>query len=164
MSRPAFDFGQFVEGDDWTDALLGTLDHCLKRITYFGRAETFTRIQRTPDGYPEPNCELSEDRRTGLVPVLVPSPHASRADVERVTDDQESVTRSIPPGTRVMYALRPPRPPVREMPFTRFLRPDCRLVQLALGWNVVRGVPRLVRRRCSHAHLGVARRPALRWA
>jgi CRISPR-associated protein Csb2 len=139
----------FVDGKDWTNTLVGTLDHCLQRITYFGRAETFTRIQRAPHGYPEPNCELSEHRGTGLVPVLVPSPCASRDDVERVTDDEKSVTRSIPPGTRVMYALRPPRPPVREMPFTRFLRPDCRLVQLALGWQVVpeaRAVVRLTAR------------------
>lgn len=139
----------FVEGDEWNNALVGTLDHCLQRMTYFGRAETFTRIQRAWDGYPEPNCELSEHRGRGLVPVLVPSPGASRDDVERVTDNEESIGRSIPPGTRVMYALRPPRPPAREMPFTRLLRPDCRLVQLAIGWQVApesRAVVRLTAR------------------
>lgn len=139
----------FVEGDEWNNELVGTLDRCLQRMTYFGRAETFTRIQRASDGYPEPNCELSEHRGRGLVPVLVPSPRASRDDVERVTDNEESIGRSIPPGTRVMYALRPPRPPARETPFTRLLRPDCRLVQLAIGWHVApesRAVVRLTAR------------------
>lgn len=135
----------FIQGDDWTDALVGTLERCLERITYFGRAETFTRIQRTSDGYPEPNCELSDERRAGLVPVLLPSPQTSRADAERVTDDLKSVTRSIPPGTRLMYALRPPRPPVREMPVIRRHRPDCQLVQLAIGWNVAPEPRALVR-------------------
>jgi hypothetical protein len=70
----------FLVGDRWTDPLVTALDGCLERITYFGRAESFTRIRRASDGHPEPNCDLTEHRRPGSVPVLVPSPEASRSD------------------------------------------------------------------------------------
>lgn len=139
----------FLDSDRWTEGLVGALDDCLQRITYFGRAETFTRIRRAWNGYPDPNCDLSENRGAGSIPVLVPSPGASRSDVLRVTDDDESAKRSVPPGSCVMYALRPPRPPAPEMPHLRSVRPDCRLVQLALGWNVApepRAVVRLTSR------------------
>lgn len=138
-----------LDGDLWTGPLVTTLDRCLDRISYFGRAETFTRIRRASDGCPEPNCDLLEHRGSGSVPVLVPSLDASRSDVERVTDDADNVARSIPPGARVMYALRPARPPARERPEVRLVRPDRQLVQLALGWNVApetRAVVRLTAR------------------
>ena len=35
----------FIEGDDWTDDLRELLARCLERVTYFGRAETLTRIR-----------------------------------------------------------------------------------------------------------------------
>jgi CRISPR-associated protein Csb2 len=133
---PADAMWWFIDGDGWTDMLVDTLDHCLERITYLGRAETFTRIKRASPGCAEPNCQLSEHRGSGSVPVLVPSPDASRDDVERITDDGNSVERSIPPGACVMYTLRPPRPPAREVLHPRILSADCQLVQLALGWNV----------------------------
>ncbi len=139
----------FLDGDLWTDPIVTALDRCLERISYFGRAETFTRIRRASHGYPEPNCFLLEHRGSNSVPVLVPSPDALRSDVERVTDDGENVKRSIPPGSRVMYAIRPSRAPARDKPDARLARPDCRLVQLALGWNVApepRAVVRLTAR------------------
>jgi hypothetical protein len=34
----------FLDGDSWSESLVATLDRCLERIVYFGRAETFTRI------------------------------------------------------------------------------------------------------------------------
>lgn len=126
----------FIDGDRWTGSLMTALDRCVERISYFGRAETLTRVRRVSDGFPEPNCPLLEHRMPGSVPVLAPSPNASRSDVERVTDDNENTKRSIPLGSRLMYALRPPRPPAREMADTRLARPNCRLIQLALGWNV----------------------------
>src|SRR2546425_4791166 len=139
----------FVDGDHWTNDLVSALDQCLERIAYFGRAETFTRIRLASAEYPEPNCDLLQQRGSGSVPVLVPSPDASRSDVERVTDDDQNVKRSIPPGSRVLYATRPPRPPAREMPDVRLVRQDCQLVQLAIGWNVApesRSVVRLTSR------------------
>jgi CRISPR-associated protein Csb2 len=139
----------FLEGDGWSNAVVDTLDQCAKRITYFGRAETFTRIRRAPDGYPRPNCELLERRGASAVLVLVPSSDASRADVERVTDDKDNVKRSIPPGSCVMYATRPSRPPARDWPEAHVVRSDCRLAQFAIGWNVapeLRAVARLTSR------------------
>lgn len=135
----------FLDGHLWTDPLVGTLDRCLDRIIYFGRAETFTRIRRARNGHPEPNCDLLASRVSTSVPVLVPSPTASRTDVERVTDDEENRVRSIPLGARVMYATTPPRPRAHEVPNVRPVRRDCQLVQLALAWNVAPEVRSLVR-------------------
>lgn len=127
----------FIEGSQWTPQLVETLDRCLERLIYFGRAETFTAIRRVDGPASEPNCEvLDRPRSSTSVRVLVPERSATRFDVERVTDDPEVVGRSIPPGARVMYANLPPRPPAREEPMVPPVRTDCRLMQLAIGWNV----------------------------
>lgn len=141
----------FLEGDAWTDDLVTALDRCLERVTYFGRAEAFTRIERVGDGapVPQPNCDLSERRGSGPVPVLAPSADATRADVERVTDDPEVAGRTEPPGARKMYARRPPRPALREAARPRALRENCHLLQFAMGWNVApepRAIVRLTSR------------------
>jgi CRISPR-associated protein Csb2 len=34
----------FLDGDLWTEELAGALNECLNRMSYFGRAEAFTRI------------------------------------------------------------------------------------------------------------------------
>ncbi len=135
----------FLDGNFWTDEVITAVDRCLERITYFGRSETLTCIRRASEAVPEPNCELSERRTPGSVPVLSPSPNASRADVERVTDDPDAVKRSVPPGARMMYAVRPPPPPAREMPDVLPIRSDCRLLQFAIGWNVAPEVRAIVR-------------------
>ena len=48
----------FIEGDDWTDEVRSLLAQCLERMTYFGRAETLTRIRMacSTDEIPEANC------------------------------------------------------------------------------------------------------------
>lgn len=127
----------FIEGDDWIDDLVTALDRCLERVTYFGRAEAFTRIERVGDGapVPEPNCDLSARLDSGSVPVLAPV-DATRADVERVTDDPEVAGRTEPPGARKMYATRPPRPISRDVPLLPAFRENCHLLQFAIGWNV----------------------------
>lgn len=135
----------FLEGDEWTDEVLPVLDRCLERVTYFGRAEAFTRIRRAAEHAPQPNCTLGDRRMPDSVPVLVPSPHATRADIERVTDDPAAVDRSVPPGGCVRYAIRPPRLPAREKGNARRLRIDCRLLQFAVGWNVAPDPRALVR-------------------
>lgn len=139
----------FLEGATWTDELVRVLDRCLERVTYFGRAESFTRIRRAAEPTPQPNCMLSDYRARGSVPVLVPSPHATRADIERVTDDKAAVDRSVPPGAYVHYTVRPPRPPAREEGKAPPRRTECRLLQFAVGWNVaaeLRAVVRLTAR------------------
>ncbi len=139
----------FIDGDEWDDALIAVLDLCLERITYFGRTETFTRIRRVSEPSPQPNCSLSERRVSASVPVLVPSPSAHRADIERVTDDPDAIKRSVPSGALTMYAIRPAPPPAREICDPGSFRRDCSLMQFAIGWNVapeIRSVVRLTGR------------------
>jgi CRISPR-associated protein Csb2 len=150
----------FVEGDLWTDQHGEVLECCLERMIYFGRAETFTRIRRFSGTAPEPNCELLDGSRgegsADHVPVLVPTRATDRGDVERVTDDPDVAERTVPPGAQVMYAVRPRRLPAREVPNALPIRIDCRLLQLAVGWNVP-PEPRAVVRLTSHFRSAVLR-------
>jgi len=116
--------------------LLETLDRCLERILYFGRAESFTRICRVTECFPKPNCSLREESAADTVPVLVPQPEATREDVERVTDDERNVKRSVPPGARVLYAVRPLAEGLTEVPLSVRLPARKNLIQFALAWNV----------------------------
>jgi CRISPR-associated protein Csb2 len=141
----------FLEGEHWNENLLEVLDRSLERITYFGRAESFTRIERIMDGYPkEPNCVLLDRPQTDLVPVLAPQENATREDLERVTDTDMVARRSVPPGAVYRYAPRPPRPLARENPNrARRFHQRCHLMQFAVGWNVApeaRAVVRLTSR------------------
>jgi CRISPR-associated protein Csb2 len=126
----------FVEGSRWTVQLLEALDHCLERLIYFGRAETFTSIRRVSGPAPAPNCGSHErPRSANSVRVLVPERDASRADVERVTDDP-LLAANIPPGARTLYADVPLNPTRHDAPVPFPERSDCRLMQVAIGWNV----------------------------
>jgi CRISPR-associated protein Csb2 len=141
----------FIEGDDWTDDLRALLGQCLERMIYFGGAETLTRIRvadATAD-LPTPNCTLVEKRTAGAVPVLSPLKNASRDDIERTTENPEAVKRAVPPGAQWLYAVRPPRPASRERRRVPAHRPDCHLMQFAIGWNVTpdpRAIVRLTSR------------------
>ena len=141
----------FIEGSSWTTELVATLEQCLARMTYFGRAETLTRIRlaNSEGEVPEPNCTLAGKRTTGAVAVLSPLESATRADIERTTDGPESVKRTVPLGARFLYAVRPPRSPARERRRTPKPRSDCHLMQYGLGWNVApepRAIVRLTSR------------------
>lgn len=134
-----------LNGGDWNDARLKILDRCLERVVYFGRAETFTRIRRVAEATVEPNCELVQRRVAGAVPVLAPTAGAKRPDIERVTDDPAMAGRSVPPGAQWLYAVRPLKPSVRERPRARATRPECRLFQFAIAWNVAPELRSIVR-------------------
>jgi CRISPR-associated protein Csb2 len=142
----------FIEGDSWTPELVAVLQRCLARMTYFGRAETHTRmriVRARDEVVPEPNCTPAAKRTAGAVPVLTPLEDATRADIERTTDDPESAKRAVPPGARFLYAVRPPRAAARERRRVPTHRPDCHLIQFALGWNVAperRAIVRLTSR------------------
>jgi CRISPR-associated protein Csb2 len=127
-----------LESDLWTEELAGALNECLNRMTYFGRAEAFTRIavEKDPTKAPVPNCMLMERPAAGTAPVLVPEPSATREDVERVTDDPQAAERSLPPGARLLYATRPASPAMRELRTPRRIHRETNLVQFAIGWNV----------------------------
>ena len=140
-----------IEGASWTPELVATLERCLARMTYFGRAETLTgiRLAESQEIIPETNCTLGEGRTSGAVPVLSPLDSATRADIERTTDAPETAKRTVPPGARFLYAVRPSRPAARERRRTTAHRPDCHLMQFALGWNVApdrRAIVRLTSR------------------
>src|SRR5579885_3063219 len=126
----------FIEGDGWTSELVEILDRCLERIVYFGRAEALTSLSRIDESPALPNVTLAKSKTSGdLAPVLVPTPEATRADIERPTHDPLAA-RNIPQGARLLYARRPPRPPAREIPRRAPRRSDTHLVQFALGWAV----------------------------
>lgn len=141
----------FIEGDDWTDEVRALLAQCLDRMTYFGRAETLTRIRMacSTDEIPEANCTLINGRAAGVAPVLVPLKDAKREDIERTTDNPDAKKWSIPPGAQVLYAVRPQRTIARERRRVPGHRLDCHLMQFAIGWNVVperRAIVRLTAR------------------
>ncbi len=141
----------FIEGNDWTDELRALLAQCLSRMTYFGRAETLThiRVAGSTDEIPPANCTLADKRTAGAVPVLSPLQDAMREDIERTTDNPEAVKRAVPPGAQWLYAVRPQRPAARERRRVPEHRPDCHLMQFAIGWNVAperRGIVRLASR------------------
>ncbi|MGH9533540.1 MAG: type I-G CRISPR-associated protein Csb2 [Terriglobales bacterium] len=126
----------FVEGGSWTTELADVLARCLERIVYFGRAEALTRIRLTDRAPASPNVKLTERRTSSTpVPVLVPCPDASRADIERVTQERLAA-RNIPQGARLLYAQRLQRPPTPEALRRMAVRPDTHLVQFALGSTV----------------------------
>jgi CRISPR-associated protein Csb2 len=128
----------FLESDQWNEKLAEALNECLKRMTYFGRAEAFTRVavEMNPTNAPAPNCTLTERRIPGAAPVLVPESSATRKDIERVTDDSETVRRSVPPGARFLYATRPARSAARPAGALRRTYRETNLIQFAIGWNV----------------------------
>lgn len=141
----------FIEGDDWVDELQAVLARCLERMTYFGRAETLTRIRvaASAEGIPAANCALANRRTAGAVPVLAPLKEATREDVERTTDNPEAVGRTVPPGTQWLYAERPHAAPAPERRRLPKYRPDCHLMQFAIGWRVApkrTGIVRLTAR------------------
>jgi CRISPR-associated protein Csb2 len=148
----------FIEGDDWTDDLRELLGRCLERMTYFGRAETLTRVRvvGSTDEVPQANCTLVDKRRAGAAPVLSPLVTATREDIERTTDNPEAVKRCVPPGAQWLYAVRPERPAARERRRVPQHRPDCHLMQFAIGWNVA-PEPRAIVRLTSRFRGGVLR-------
>jgi CRISPR-associated protein Csb2 len=141
----------FIEGDDWTDDLRELLGQCLERMTYFGRAETLTRVRVAgpTDEIPQANCTLAGKRGAGAAPVLSPLDTATREDIERTTDNPDAAKRAVPPGAQWLYAVRPQRPAARERRRVPEHQPDCHLMQFAIGWNVApepRAIVRLTSR------------------
>ncbi len=136
----------FIDGEIWTPDLVEALDRCLERLTYFGRAEAFTRMKRATAQAPQPNCEPRDEASTSAsVRVLFPLRDATRADIERTTDDPLSASRTIPPGAKWMHAEIPPRAASRERRFVFTARADCHLIQMAVGWNVAPETRSIVR-------------------
>ena len=124
----------FLGGQDWTDERLSLLDACLARMTYFGRAESITSIERVPEA-PSGiviNCELVDRRDRGAVPVL-----CVNGDMTAVIASDETALRSatVPPGAIWRYAVRPARPAARRLPIRRTHK-STSLIQFAIGATV----------------------------
>ncbi len=135
----------FLEREVWSQELLYVLDRCLERITYFGRAETFSRLRRSSGEFPSPNCKLVDQPSRDAVPVLVPTRDATEEDLLCTTEDPRAIRRSVPPGARYRYAVLPP-PMIGGKVFTvdrRFTGKQ--LLQFAVGWNVAPTLRSLVR-------------------
>jgi CRISPR-associated protein Csb2 len=124
-----------LEGADWTEGALALLDACLARMTYFGRAESVTTIERLADGLPqglEPNCELTTHRGRGAVPVLCANRDLT---VAMASVETSTIDAAIPPGAVWRYAVRPPPPPRRRVVVPKKHRPQ-NVVQFAIGATV----------------------------
>ena len=129
----------FLDGPAWTEETLVLLDACAARLTYFGRAESITELERISTANmnaPIPNCTLTTQRKQGAVPVLGLAPDATLADALRSTDDPELANCDLPPGACWSYAQRPERPFIRPMRKSEKQRPPMQWMQFALGSRI----------------------------
>lgn len=127
----------------WRDVYLAEdcaslLKSLLERTLYFGRAESFSRLElldHAPDGV-QPNCFLSTTDDGTATPVLAPIPQ-SPLNIDALldwTDGDNLKGRPIPPGTAWFRAQIPKRPrmvsnPSRLAPNPRY--GNC--IQFAVG-------------------------------
>ena len=127
-----------VEGDAWAKEQLGLLDACLERMTYFGRAEAITEIQRVEKlpSDKDINCVLEQLPSSGSAPVLVPMEDATLGQVQAITDDLSVANSTVPPGACWMHAKRPAKPPAKLPRSRPRMRKPTRLVQFAIGTRV----------------------------
>lgn len=103
---------------------LDLLDRLLRRVLYFGRAESLTSFRLIPQAIEsaDPNCVLRAEPSSTSVPVLAHRPdHKLDIDlVLAVTDDKRLSNAPVPTGTAWYYADLPPvphrRPAQRSIP------------------------------------------------
>ena len=127
-----------LDGEQWSEGDFSWLDASLERMTYFGRAETITEIQRV-EKLPrdvQVNCVLEQNPSSDSVPVLAPTENATLEQVQAVTDDPSVVNSTVPPGARWLHAKRPVRPRVKLRRSNPRTRKSARLIQFAIGARV----------------------------
>jgi hypothetical protein len=123
----------------WTENALKHLDDCLARMTYFGRAESITTIERIVDESSdkiEPNCELFGNRTATAVPVLCWRGDATLEQVGATTNVTTVASATTPPGAIWKFAERPTvaKSTPRDKP--RKERPPVSILQFAIGGRV----------------------------
>lgn len=137
-AEPVYWLFESTDNSLWRNDVLPHLDECLARMTYFGRTESITRIERVKNDSTaiSPNCELSASRTATAVPVLCPTDDATFAQVACTTDEKAIANSTRPPGAVWKYAERPavskiirPRKVAREFP-------PVSIVQFAIGGRV----------------------------
>ena len=122
-----------------TPRLATLLRDLLKRVLYFGRAETHCRFTLTTQ-LPQdlPRCELESVNKTDS-PVLVPTPgrKLNLKSLLAVSDDPLLKGRQIPPDTEWLYARLPQRPTImKPSPRKPTLPADLNVIQFAVGGHV----------------------------
>ncbi len=115
------------------------LDDLSRRVTYFGRAESFCRLKLLDEqSSVTPNCWLNESKGRGQ-PVLTAST-TQKLDFESLfaaTDDKRVAGLTSPPSAVWQYAKLPEKPRLRTGPSARFSsHPDTNCVQFAIGGRV----------------------------
>jgi CRISPR-associated protein Csb2 len=128
-----------LDGGGWEDGAINELhDQCLARMTYFGRAESITAMQRVDAGKaPAPNCQVADARTSDSVPILCPRSDVTLDQLQLTTDDPAVRNSTVPPGAVWQFVRRPPRPPARPRPRPmKTERPPIRLLQFALSSKV----------------------------
>lgn len=127
-----------LEGANWTEELLAHLDECLARMTYLGRAESITQIERSDSEVDSihANCELKDKRTSTSVPILCPRIDATLEQVSCQTHDDAVANSTTPHGAIWKYAERPARAkPASKAPSRKTL-PPAQIVQFAIGGRV----------------------------
>lgn len=128
-----------LDGANWSDSTLALLDQCLARMTYFGRAESITTMERVSNAsLPNiPNCILSATRTSECVPVLCPKQDVTLEQLQLTTDHKAVRNATVPPGAIWMFAHRPSRPAIRPQPKPgKPVHNPTRILQFAVGSRV----------------------------
>lgn len=117
-------------------SLLNLLTELLRRVLYFGRAESFCHFEIAEATNAEANCLLSARMGEGP-PVLVPMPDLDLKILMAATDDKLIARRRIPPGTAWYYAAIP-NPPSRHtrLSHRQTLPKNQKIVQFVVGGRV----------------------------
>jgi CRISPR-associated protein Csb2 len=121
------------------------LRQLLKRIQYFGRAESFCLFELADTVDTNPNCFLSPQQGRGS-PVLVSAPNPDLNVLLAATDDKLITRRRIPPGSAWYYASIPPCPAgFTGISHRVFFPENLKLVQFAVGGRVLPPASRWVK-------------------
>ncbi len=114
------------------------LSQLLRRLLYFGRAESYCRFRIFDEGAMTPNCRLERSSGAGQpVLVAIPGGELNLESLFAVTDSDLLRQRRIPPGTAWYYATIPPRKPAMPTPVARRRHPPAvRALQFAVGGRV----------------------------
>lgn len=128
-----------------TGSCAALLHQLLRRILYFGRADSFCLMEFSEAASISPNCVLSKRPSAGN-PVLVPLPDQDIKVLLAATDDELMAQRPIPPGTAWHYASIPPRQPVRfKLSRRSVVAETIKAMQFAVGGRVYPPVSKWVK-------------------
>ena len=137
-AEPLYWLLESTDNSLWENGVLPHLDECLARMTYFGRAESITCIERVEYDSTTiiPNCELHTSRTATTVPVLCPTDEATFTQVACSTDEKSIAGSTTPPGAVWKYAERPAVAKIIRSRKAAREFPPASIVQFAVGGRV----------------------------